>query len=107
MVTICRYCGATTDCPQLFTLAAQRIFQFIWENPGSTVNEIISGLYAPRIIGKTQTVRVHIYRIRRVLADTEYQLLPYATNIKRPFHYKIIRRPIAEQTIEGTRNVSV
>lgn len=87
MVAHCPLCGQETDLPILFSRLRQMIFTFIWNNPGCSVNDIWVTLY-PNRQERSNTIYVHINRIKTKLLDTEYRLAR-SPNLHEP-RYKII-----------------
>lgn len=72
MVIHCPHCGSITEHPMLFSITVQRLFNYIWDNPGQTVKEIQVGVYGTDV--KSNVVPVHMSRIRKTLASTTYRL---------------------------------
>jgi hypothetical protein len=71
MVRRCLYCGCIPEQPLLFSMATQRIFNYIWNHPqvtGKVLNEQFGSL-------QSNSVHVHISRIRTTLRGTKYRLV--------------------------------
>jgi hypothetical protein len=113
----CQFCGQliTNGIPQLFGPSPQKVFAFIWNHPGSTMREIMYGVYGRETY--TNAVSVYLTQIRRGLKGTEYHLESLVTSklqktqyrTKRPRQYFIKPSVRAEPTArtEGSDNVSL
>jgi len=98
--------------PRLFTRGTQRVFEYIWENPGCMQADMVRDLWPRRWDGHIYTrnlVSVHLNKIRRGLRHTEYRVLgqpaPRTGKQRRPaLQYKIIYAPrkIIEEPAHGT-----
>lgn len=73
MVTYkCPCCGHVGDKPILFSITRQRVFAYIWDNPGCTVPEIKHGLRAK---AKVSIVANYVkYIEKRLRATTNLRL---------------------------------
>lgn len=92
----CPFCGSLTDRPVIFSSLKQRIFTYIWDNPGCTQKEIERAVYNRKPIN-TNTMSVHLSKIRTRLLFTAYQLIsvPVAQSglTGRVVGYKITYKP--------------
>lgn len=104
----CRYCHQPLTIPQWFGPARQRIFEFIWNNPGCDVKRIKTEVYGRKV--RTNAVSVHIANIRDALMPTEYRLETVGTQFGfRQYSIKPSVRieKTAEPPTEGTSNVTI
>lgn len=90
----CYCCGQSTDRPIIFTAAIQRVFNYVWDNPGCSTQEISD--YIQAVPGNNH-VQVHLTAVRRGLAGTDYRLkatphpdpLSFGPKVRRMMTYKI------------------
>jgi predicted transcriptional regulator len=97
---ICRHCGQKVQIPQYFGAMRQKIFEYVWKNPGHTAREITKAIYGDV---QTTVVSVHLTQIKKDLEGTPYRLggtLDPFHSHRPPCKYRI-------ESIEGTRNVVV
>ena len=80
---ICPHCRQRADRPVFFPRAQQQIFDFIWNNPRCTRQDIENALYGPNC---TNLVFVQVSKIRAALAHTSFRLV---SNHHKPTKYKI------------------
>jgi hypothetical protein len=98
----CRYCGSHVDIPQYFSPAQQRVFEFIWRNPGCTIKDIQMGVYGREL--SSNVVGIHLTRIRQGLVGSGYRMTyvllthydrkPHSTNAPRKY---FIEPPVGKQ----------
>jgi hypothetical protein len=111
----CRYCGNPIEIPQYFSPAQQRVFEFIWKNPGCTIKDMMIGVYGRELI--TNVLGIHMMRIRKGLAGTGYRMthvlathyarLPHATNAPRKYFIEPSIEKLAEaRPTEGIADVA-
>ncbi len=72
---ICRHCGSPTDRPTFFTFTNQQIFNFIWDHPRCTMNDLHIGLYGS--IRANNNITTQICKIRKQLLGTGYSLITH------------------------------
>lgn len=101
----CPYCGQLTDRPALFSMTKQKIFNYIWDNPLCSKEDIEIAVYGrPQL--SSNTVPSHLCKIRDALMHTAYQLV---TNKRgKGCRYTIqMRKPAYKTLITGAPNASV
>lgn len=96
----CPFCGSMTDRPVIFAAMKQRIFTYIWDNPGSTQEQIMMAVYGHRRPISSNAMSVHISKIRKALTKTAYQMITIPVR-REGFHgrvvgYKITYKPKVE-----------
>jgi hypothetical protein len=107
MVIHCPHCGAETDRPQLFSISRQRIFNYIWDNPTCTREEVERGIYGAVLGSKSNVVAVHISNIRKQLETSKYRLITRSTG-RRISTYKIVMlAPTVGEIRKANPDVSV
>jgi hypothetical protein len=77
--------------PVIFSRQRQRIFTYIWDNPGCTTKELIEVFYPRNLRGK-ETMGVHMSMIRTGLEITKYELVGVKIPKRRLLRYKIIEK---------------
>jgi hypothetical protein len=87
----CQFCGQliANGIPQLFGPSPQKVFTYIWTHPGSTMREIMYGIYGRDT--HTNTVSVYLTQIRRGLVDTNYTLESIDTSKLQKAQYRTKR----------------
>lgn len=73
MVNKCPCCGSILLRPVLFALCPQRIFNYIWDNPGCTKLDLEKAIYGRELL--SNVVFVHISKMRNRLHDTDYRIV--------------------------------
>jgi hypothetical protein len=89
----CRLCGQPIEIPHLFSPWRQRTFEYIWQNPGCTREEIHDAIY--NTIGRhvcLNIISVYIASIRRGLDDGHDYILTSTRH--KPYQYYIKHAPI-------------
>jgi hypothetical protein len=79
----CRYCGSTTEIPAYFSLARQRLFEYIWKHPGCTIADMCRDVYGTNMA--CTVISVHLAHIRKgLLSFREYTLTMTTTKSTKP-----------------------
>lgn len=105
----CPYCGRYGDKPILFTRIKQRVFAYIWDNPGCTADDIQNDVLKRRT---KSNVSIHLGHIRKCLEGTPYRMVRIIMGGDRrmgkpPYHYKIVHHRGGVQNIKGPENGTV
>ncbi len=100
---ICPHCGHQSERPFLFSLTRQRIFSYIWDNPGCSTQDIGMAIYNTPDPGGN-IIAVHLAQIRRTLSLTEFRMARQQIGNSRRYTYKIVYRPTEPRHTEGRAN---
>jgi hypothetical protein len=103
----CPFCGQliANGIPQLFGPTPQKVFTYIWTHPGSTMREIMFGIYGQETY--TNAVSVYLTQIRRGLVGTNFALESIVTSKLQKAQYRTKRpRQYFIKTVKDLANAT-
>lgn len=73
-IMTCPHCHQKTNRPVFLPRAQQQIFDFVWNNPWCSVEDIRRGLYGASYIGSENLIAVQLSKIATHLLSTTFTI---------------------------------